>query len=174
MEHLGSQEQRRHWISRCLSTVSFSVPVSGNPQGPIKAHTWNPARRPTISIPLLIGDRSSVSTLDKRREVLATLKESKWQGEAHPLPICSSPMIYFFLPKQWTAIFMHLDTYQGWSVQSINRAKSAIFFSLSTPNAARRHICRMLNLPKGQMRSKIPWTPSTYPVCLNSLLSTDP
>lgn len=116
------------------------------------SHMWNISRRPIIAFPLLDYYRGILKIAHTRRKSWKHTRKSI----IHSSVICGDMFLSVKAMEHnlLQTIFTQLETYQKWSGQSINRAKSMIFFDSNKPNASRKSICQPLNLQEGKMNSQ--------------------
>lgn len=148
------------WIQRieqCLSIVTFSTLINGSPYGLFKPSRGLRQGDP-LSLFLFILATEALTRLISKEEHLGNIHGIKI-GRSCPSfshLLFADDLLFFSEAndRNLNNIFNTLRIYQEWSGQSINKAKSWIFFSSNMPNQVRKEYCRKLGLKKGIANSK--------------------
>lgn len=146
-----------HWISEYLSTISYSTLISGSPYGFFKP-TCGIRQDDPLSPFLFTLATEAISRLFHKSEALDNfqgVKISRGSPSFNHLLFVDDLFVFAKATNDNLQNALQvLTTYQNWSEQLINKAKSSIFFSWNMPNRLGKHYSSLLGLRKGVANSK--------------------
>lgn len=136
MKRLGFDSTWVNWISQCISTISFSTLVNGKPYGNFRPRRGIRQGDPLSPFLFLIAIEalSRLLTREESRGNIHGIKMSR--GCPTFIHSLFANNLFIFAranDENLLLIFSHLDTYQKWSGQCINRQKSVIFLAKTCP-----------------------------------------
>ena len=150
MEHLGFPNQLVSLISSCMSTVSYSVLLNGQPVGNIKP-TRGLRQGDPLSPYLFLLCAMGLQGLIKKAEI---------NGDIKGVSICrNGPRVSHLFFADDSVLFCQakveecqrvlelLSVYEKGSGQKINREKTNIFFSANTHQDMQNQIQQLLGVP---------------------------
>ena len=163
MVRMGFHDRWISLIMECISTVTYSILINGNPTGHI-----TPTRG------LRQGDPISQYLFLLCAEGLNELiKKASLQGEIHGVSLCPrGPKITNLFFADDSLLFCRaslpecqkiqeiLTIYEKASGQQLNRAKTTLFFSKNTPQAMQEDLKEILGVPSIQQYEKYLGLPS--------------
>lgn len=138
MRCFGFSEKWIQLISQCLSTVSYLVLLNGCPYGLIKPLRGLRQRDPLSPFLFLIGT-DVLSRLIMRAKSVGLIHGIKISRAAPPIShlLFADDTMFFSRASAFEAstVVNIINTYKGWSGQTINLRKSSISFSKNVPQA---------------------------------------
>ncbi len=163
MVRMGFHDKWISLITKCISTVSYSLLINGEPTGHI-----------TPSRGLRQGDPISPYLFLLCTEGLnGLIRKATLQGNIHGVSLCPrGPKITNLFFADDSLLFCKasilecqkiqeiLATYEKASGQQLNRAKTTLFFSRNTPQATQEEIKDILGVPSIQQYEKYLGLPS--------------
>ena len=163
MRKLGFNERWIHLIMGCVKTVSYLVLVNGEPCGLIQP-TRGIRQGDPLSPFLLLLCTEGLNGLIKRAEN---------NGDLHGFSLCKrGPKLTHLLFANDSLLFCRatmeecgkvleiLNMYEMASGQKVNRSKTSLFFSKSTPADLKHEIKVALGVPKIMLYEKYLGLPS--------------
>uniref|UniRef100_A0A2N9GPD6 Uncharacterized protein n=1 Tax=Fagus sylvatica TaxID=28930 RepID=A0A2N9GPD6_FAGSY len=163
MVRMGFHDRWISLIMECISTVTYSILINGNPTGHI-----TPTRG------LRQGDPISPYLFLLCAEGLnGLIRKASLQGEIHGVSLCPrGPKITNLFFADDSLLFCRaslpecqkiqeiLTIYEKASGQQLNRAKTTLFFSKNTPQAMQEDLKEILGVPSIQQYEKYLGLPS--------------
>lgn len=151
MEQMGFCWQWRHWIKLCISTVSYSVLINGEPTQSIKPQRGLRQGDP-ISPYLYILCTEGLSRLIKQNiqeKKIHGFKASRSGPAISHLLFADDSLVFCKATDEESQNMLHLlNIYQRASGQEINYKKSSIAFSKGTPSQLQENIAKKFGITK--------------------------
>lgn len=151
MKKMGFCDQWRAWIMKCITTVTYSVLINGEPTKKIIPKRGLRQGDP-ISPYLYILCTEGLSTLIKQNiqnQMIHGFKASRNGPAISHLLFADDSLIFFKAnEEEGQNLSRILQVYQRASGQEINYNKSAITFSKGTPSSLQKNITKLFGITK--------------------------
>ncbi|XP_042944540.1 uncharacterized protein LOC122278417 [Carya illinoinensis] len=143
MVKMGFNSRWVNLVMQCISTVSYSILVNGNPQG-----SFNPSRGIRQGDPLspylfiLVSEvLSSLLNHAEVSKVIHGFQISRGKLSINHLFFADDSLLFCRAnAREWFSIHLLLNIYEEASGQKLNKTKTSIFFSPNTRPATKEYI----------------------------------
>ena len=147
---MGFQESWVAMIMQCVSTVTYSVLLNGEPQGfiqPSRGLRQGDPFSPFLFLFCVEGLNALLCKATKDKEIRGLSICKQGPRITHLFFADNCLLFYRSNATQCLKIQQILDWYEVASGQQVNKAKTTLFFSRNTPNSVQQEIKVLLGVP---------------------------